>query len=218
MQFVGLAVGVAIVALLILALGVRILVRGNWVLAWLRGSLGLGIVVLAALFGLLAYDFSTYKQSTATDLQVQVSIKQSVDQRFELSLSRAQQVDTFVVEGDLWRLDVRELGWQGAADAIGLQPGYRLDRVKTRFSDSRLKQPIARYSQARLEPSTLNADLWLWAYKNRSVIGLIAPKLLKSNYYPLTDGAEFQVRLAGQDLELFPLNDIAERALKVKRQ
>lgn len=216
MQFIGLAVGVTVIAVLVLALGLRILLRGNWILAWFRGSFGIAIVLVAGLGAAIAYDLSTYQQDLPSETLLHISITKSVDKRFELSITNQELTENYVVEGDLWRLDVRELGWQGIAETIGLQPGYRLDRVKTIFADN-AKQPIARYAQARLEQSWLDIDLWLWAYQNRKTVVLLVPKLVKSNYYPLLDGAKFQARLTEKGVVVIPDNDIAERAIRAKR-
>ncbi|MCK9237366.1 MAG: hypothetical protein M0Q29_07535 [Thiopseudomonas sp.] len=216
MQFIGLAVVVTVIAVLVLTLGLRILLRGNWFLAWLRGSFGIVIVLVAALSAAIAYDLSTYQQNLPSETLLHISISKSVDQRFELSVTGQELTENYVVEGDLWRLDVRELGWQGIAETIGLQPGYRLDRIKTIFSD-KTKQPISRYAQARLEQSWLDIDLWLWAYQNRKTVALLVPKLVKSNYYPLLDGAKFQARLTENGVVITPANDIAERAVRTKK-
>lgn len=216
MQFIGLAVFVTVIAVLVLTLGVRILLRGNWFLAWFRGSLGIVIVLVAALGAAVAYDLSTYQQNLPSETLVRISISKSVDKRFELSVTRQARTESYVVEGDLWRLDVRELGWQGLAEAIGLQPGYRLDRVKTIFSDN-TRQPIARYTQAKLEQSWFDIDLWLWAYQNRKTVALLAPKSIKSNYYPLLDGASFEARLTEKGIVVLATNDVAERAVRTKK-
>lgn len=217
MQFIGLAVGVAVIAVLVLTLGIRVLLRGNWFLAWLRGSIGIAIVLVAAFGAAIAYDFSTYEQSVPSEKMVQISITKNVDNRYELSITSGEFTENFVVEGSLWRLDVRELGWQGMAETIGLQAGYRLDRVKTLFLGENVKQPTARFAQARLEQSWMDLDVWLWAYQNRKTVALLVPKLVKSNYYPLLDGAKFQARLTEKGVVVIPANDIAERAVRAKR-
>jgi hypothetical protein len=41
--------------------------------------------------------------------------------------------ETFVLDGDEWQLDARVLKWHGAATLLGLDTGYRLDRIGGRY-------------------------------------------------------------------------------------
>ena len=61
MQYDGLAVGVALLALLALLVAARILWRSDWLLGWLRGSAGLLLLALAGLIALVANDVRSYQ-------------------------------------------------------------------------------------------------------------------------------------------------------------
>ena len=61
MQYVGLAVVVALLAIVTALVAVRMLAGGQWLLGWLRGTLGMLVLSLAGLVGLVAWDFTTYQ-------------------------------------------------------------------------------------------------------------------------------------------------------------
>lgn len=219
MQFMGLAAGVAFLALLILLAGVRGLLRGSWFLGWLKGTLGLSAILLAVAGGLAAYDLGQYQQERFEELTLaQLKINKTPDDRFELNLITPAGRQATIMEGDSWRVDARMLDWQGLASLIGLQPGYRLDRLHTVYSDSS-RQVASRYAQAALTekwPGVI--DMWLLAYEHRKSISLIRPALLQSAYHPLADGAEYQIVLHDQQLHVRPVNALAERLEQMRRQ
>src|SRR5690625_5714508 len=39
----------------------------------------------------------------------------------------------FDLRGDQWQLDARIIKWQGFVAAMGVKPGYRLDRISGRY-------------------------------------------------------------------------------------
>ena len=61
MQYDGLAWAVALLAVLVLLVALRILLNTGWFLGWLRGTCGLAFLALAGLVGLLAYDLYAYE-------------------------------------------------------------------------------------------------------------------------------------------------------------
>ena len=113
MQFTGLAVGVALLALLVLWLGLRILWRGRWFLAWLRGSCGLAVVLLALLGAALAYDLSTYREQQSGSTLATLTVGNGNNDRYRVTLNDGTSSHQLLLDGELWGLNVQVLDWRG---------------------------------------------------------------------------------------------------------
>jgi hypothetical protein len=61
MQYLGLAVVVALLALITALVALRLLLSGHWLLGWLRGTFGMLVLALGGLIGLIGWDISTYQ-------------------------------------------------------------------------------------------------------------------------------------------------------------
>lgn len=213
MQYDGLAWFTGLLALLALFIAARILLAPRWLLAWLRGTAGLLLLALALLIGVVAYDLRSY------DVQVQgrpfLTLTFAADgpQRYRVNLLEGSKEREVVLEGDLWQLDARLLGWKGLAALIGLEPGYRLEKLSGRFLAIE-QQQTARHAQVQLAASPYGIDLWHWLRLTRRDLFLFDPQAARVTYLPIADGAAFSVSLSPTGLLARPLNPAAERALK----
>ena len=213
MQYDGLAWFTGLLALLALFIAARILLAPRWLLAWLRGTAGLLVLALALLIGVVAYDLRSY------DVQVQgrpfltLTFAADGSQRYRVNLLEGSKEREVVLEGDLWQLDARLLGWKGLAALIGLEPGYRLEKLSGRFLAIE-QQQTARHAQVQLAASPYGIDLWHWLRLTRRDLFLFDPQAARVTYLPIADGAAFSVSLSPTGLLARPLNPAAERALK----
>jgi len=161
MQYDGLAVGVALLALLALLVAARILWRSDWLLGWLHGSAGLLLLALAGLIALVANDVRSYQPLPEGKPLVTLSFQALGPQRYQVSLLQGAEERLITLEGDLWQLDARLLHWKGLAGLIGLQPGYRLEQVSGRFLAIE-QQDVAQFTRVALSASPYGIDLWRW--------------------------------------------------------
>src|SRR5690606_947068 len=188
MQYDGLAWFTGLLALLALFIAARILLAPRWLLAWLRGTAGLLVLALALLAGVVAYDLRSY------DVQVQdrpfLTLTFAADgpQRYRVNLLEGSKEREVVLEGDLWQLDARLLGWKGLAALIGLEPGYRLEKLSGRFLAIE-QQQAARHAQVQLAASPYGIDLWHWLRLTRRDGFRFVQQAARVTYLPIADGA-----------------------------
>ena len=149
MQYDGLAWFTGLLALLALFIAARILFAPNWFLAWLRGTAGLAFLALALLIGVIAYDLRSYDPQVQDKPLVTLSFSADGPQRYRVNLLEGGEEREVTLEGDLWQLDARLLGWKGLAALIGLQPGYRLEKLSGRFLAIE-QQQSARFARVAL--------------------------------------------------------------------
>jgi hypothetical protein len=213
MQYDGLAWFIGLLAVLALFIAARILLTRSWFLGWLRGTLGLAFLGLAALVGVVAYDLLSYGPLPEGKPLLTLSFAADGPQRYRVSLLEGGEERAVTLEGDLWQLDARLLRWKGLAALIGLQPGYRLEKLSGRFLAIE-QQESARYAQVSLAQSPYGIDLWRWLRLGQHDLFLFDPQAARVTYLPIADGAMFSVSLSPTGLLAQPMNQAANRALK----
>ncbi|SIS21251.1 hypothetical protein SAMN05878276_3358 [Aquipseudomonas alcaligenes] len=213
MQYDGLAWFTGLLALLALFIAARILFAPNWFLAWLRGTAGLAFLALALLIGVIAYDLRSYDPQVQGKPLVTLSFSADGPQRYRVNLLEGGEEREVTLEGDLWQLDARLLGWKGLAALIGLQPGYRLEKLSGRFLAIE-QQQSARFAQVALAESPYGIDLWRWLRLGQRDLFLFEAQAARVTYLPIADGAVFSVSLGPTGLMAQPMNQVAQQALK----
>lgn len=212
MQYNGLAWAVALVALLVLTLGGRILFRRGWFLGWLRGTCGLGLLLLAVLAAVMAWDLRSYAAlPPAGDALLSLSVNAQGTQRYRVTLQEREAQRNVIVNGELWQLDARVFGWKGLATLIGLRPGYRLELLSARYRD--IEQGGAEPSRIALSRSPYGIDLWRWLREAGMDLFLVDARGARVAFLPLVDGAVYRVRLTSEGLLAEPQNEPARAAL-----
>lgn len=211
MQYGGLAWVMALLALLAAFVAVRILFNRQWFLGWLRGTCGLAFVALATLIGVLAYDLHSYAPIVAKPLAT-LSFKAD-GPLYRVSVLEGAQERTLTMEGDLWQLDARFLQWKGLAALIGLQPGYRLEKLSGRFLSIE-QQSLAQHTRVELARSPYGIDLWRWLRLGQHDLFIFDPQARRVNYLPLADEAVYSINLTPAGLLAEPMNQAAKQALK----
>ncbi|AYC32859.1 hypothetical protein D3880_10955 [Pseudomonas cavernae] len=213
MQYDGLAWCIALLALLAALIAARILFSRQWLLGWLRGTCGVAFLALAGLVGLAGYDLMSYTALPQGKPVVTLSFQADGPQRYRVSLLEGAEERTVTLEGDLWQLDMRMLQWKGLAALIGLQPGYRLEKLSGRFLAIE-QQELAQHAQVALAQSFYGIDLWRWLRLGQHDLFLFDPQALRVTYLPVADGAVYAVGLTPTGLLAQPVNQAANQALK----
>lgn len=213
MQYNGLAWAIALLAVLVLLVALRILLNSGWFLGWLRGTCGLAFMALAVLVGLVAYDLYGYSTLPRDKPLLTLSFKADGPQRYNVTLLEGGRERTVVLEGDMWQLDGRLIRWKGIAALIGLQPGYRLERLSGRFLAIE-QQSLAQHGRVQLAQSPYGVDLWRWLRLSQRDLFLFDPQALRVTYLPIAADAVYSVKLTPTGLLAEPMNPAAEAALK----
>lgn len=213
MQFIGLGIGFAILALIVLLFATRVLFNEPWFMGWLRGMFGLTLLGTAVAGGLIAYDISTYQEIPSDKPLLMLSAQAQGPQRYRVTIVEGAVERSFILDGDLWQLDVRQLKWKGLADLIGLKQGYRLEVLSGRFFSIE-QQELAQFTHVELANSFYGADFWQGLRTLNKDLFVVDANALRVNYLPIADGAVYSVSLAPTGLLAKPLNSAAQQALK----
>jgi hypothetical protein len=213
MQFIGLGIGIAILALVVLLFATRILFDKHWLMGWLRGMFGLTLLSAAVAGGLIAYDISTYQEIPSDKPLLMLSAQAEGAQRYRVNIIEGAVERNFLLDGDLWQLDVRQLKWKGLADLIGLNQGYRLEVLSGRFLSIE-QQELAQFTHVELAKSLYGADFWKGLRNFNKDLFVVDANALRVNYLPIADGAVYSVSLTPTGLLAKPLNSAAQQAVK----
>ncbi|SDR88413.1 hypothetical protein [Pseudomonas oryzae] len=213
MQYNGLTWAIALLALLVVMLAWRVLRRPGWFLGWLRGTCGLLILGLAGVVAVVAYDLYSYSELPPSG-QSLVSLKFTAEghQRYRVSIQEGTRERNTILDGDLWQLDARVLGWHKLATLIGLRPGYRLDALTSTYR-SAAQQAVAESSRAMLGASPYGIDLWRWLRETGNGFPLFDARGARVAFLPMVDGAVFEVSLTSAGLVAEARNQAARDAL-----
>lgn len=213
MQYLGLAVVVGFIALLTALIAARMLAAGHWLLGWLRGTLGMLVLALAGLVGLIAWDVTTYRPLTLGAPLASLTFQADGKQRYQVRVEEGRQVRFVTLEGDLWQLDVRALHWRGIANLIGLEPGYRLEKLSGRYLAVE-QQDKAHHPQVALGRSWGDVDFWAWLQHCQCAPLVLETQPRRVSYLPISDGAKYSIEMAPTGLLAKPANAAAEQAMK----
>jgi len=213
MQYDGMAWGIGLLALLAIWVAARILLNGSWLLGWLRGTFGLLALALAAVIVLLALDLATYSAVPVDKPLATIGFQADGPQRYRVNLLQGSSEQVVSLDGDLWQLDVRLLQWKGLAALIGLEAGYRLEKLTGRYL-SLEQQQQALSARVALARSRYGIDLWHWLRMSDMDLYVFDAQARRVNFLPMADGAVYTVSLAATGLLVHPLNQAAEQALK----
>ncbi len=192
---VGLGVVFAVIALLA---GCFFLFQRNWLLGWVKGTVGLLLLVGAGYFALFSVNLLNYQRLMEGQPVATVSMEEKAPQVFVVTVTgTGDQGQTVELQGDLWQLDARVIRWKGFLQLLGLQPAYQLDRVQGRYLSLQEEQERNRTVYSMAKPG-LVFDLWESAVGGNSM--LVDARYGSAAYVPMADGAIYEVTLGSSGL------------------
>ncbi|MCB1615893.1 MAG: hypothetical protein KDI30_07745, partial [Pseudomonadales bacterium] len=137
MLYTLLMIAFLFLALLILFISFKFLVKISWFLGWIRGNAGLLFLVLSVAFALTGYDFRHFKPVPKEKPVLTVSFQKKADNAFMVTLSDESGSETRqLVNGEEWIVFADTLNWSHQFSGIGFTQGYRFKQFSTRLKES----------------------------------------------------------------------------------
>ena len=207
------AIACAALGLIALVVSLRRLLHARFFAASRAGMLGLLLAAGAAFLFAFSITLHTYARLTYEQPVAQLTFIALGPQLYTATLVRspAGDVETFALSGDEWQLDARVLKWRGAANLLGLDARYRLERLGGRYVEIEQERTGPRSVYA-LGPAPA-LDLWLLARAYPRWLPFVDAVYGSATYLPMADGARFQVTISQTGLVARPTNDAAEAAV-----
>jgi hypothetical protein len=213
MFYEGLAVIVTVIGAIMLFYSLKLLIRTDWFIGWLRGMLGLSLVVTAVAMGAAAFDLLSFQQVEMKKSIATLSFEELAPQSYRAVLVDNQgREERFHLKGDQWQLDARILRWPVFLSSLGASPGYRLDRISGRYY-SLDKERNAERTLYSLSESEYGVDVWRLLQQLQNSVTFVDARYGSATYLPMADGALYEVLLSKTGLLAKPLNERAQLAV-----
>lgn len=179
-----------------------------------------------------ALHLQTYEDLPASAMVAQVHCERTGPRAYRVTLTRLPggRMQVYLMSGDEWRLDARTLLWQGRAAVLGLQDGYRLDRLVSRYlsaapgdgadPDAPLPPPTGFELGGTDEPGE---DIWAQARTGARWQDSITASHVYGPWRRLAEGARYDVwmlrdpRTGAITMEARPGNEAASQAMLYTR-
>ena len=176
---------------------------------------GLGAVValaLAAVVALVGVDLASYQRLTHEEPVAELRFRQQGDRRYAAEVLHPDGArEAFDLAGDEWQLDARVLKWHGVATVLGLDSGFRLDRIGGRYRDIADERSAPRTVFELARPRGL--DVWSLARRFHAFLPWLDALYGSATYLPMADGAHYAVSISTTGLLARPLNREAREAV-----
>lgn len=210
-----------IIATLITAIGLgmvyfsfRVLATKTWLLGWLRGMWGLLLVGIGITLGLSAFDLFSYRQIVSEQSVATISFERLGPKQYNAIVVASNGDESrYELAGDQWQMDARIIKWPNALAAVGIKPGYRLDRISGRYYSLEEERSEERTLYSFSE-SKLGIDVWALFHNDGDGLGFVDAVYGNAIFAPMSDGALYEVLLSNTGLLARPLNDQAQAAVE----
>ncbi len=208
---VGVVFG-ALLALLLMANGVRHVRRHHRVRGAIHGLSGLVVGCVAAIAMLVGINLLTYARFTAEQPVATISFHQLGSRRYDVTLVRHDgDILRTTLTGDEWELDARIIKWKGIATVIGFKPLYRLQRLSGRYT--RIGDELSRPPTAVALANDPGVSLWELAHRESGWLPLVDAAYGTATYLPMSNGAVYRVSMSVTGLVARPANAAARKAV-----
>lgn len=206
-----LVVSLSAVALLLLLVVAKMWVGKEWFIQWLKGNLGIVLIVVSVFLVFSAIDASSYRQAHSGEVLYTVTTYQLEPQVYEIEMISAANGHSarYEVRGEQWQLELQTLAWRGPGSSSADMPAYRPASLEGRYLS------LEQERTSRKQPVSLSESRWvnLWSVFRDANLWLDSD-VWRMQFMPLVNGANYNILVGQHGLETSPLNDVATQALK----
>lgn len=206
-----LVVSLSAIALLLLLIVARMWVGKEWFIQWVKGNLGILLIIASVMLIFSAIDAVSYRQAHSGEVIYTVTTYQLEPQVYEIELVTAASghSERYEVKGEQWQLELQTLAWRGPGSSPADFPAYRPRSLEGRYLS------LEQERTARKTSFSLSSSRWvdLWTTFRDANLWLDAD-VWRLQFMPLVNGASYTIAVGSQGLETAPLNDVATQALK----
>ncbi|MGD0504955.1 MAG: hypothetical protein ABSD02_19640 [Steroidobacteraceae bacterium] len=177
-----------------------------------HGTSALVLFLAAAILFLITVNLHTYQRLTEEAPAGEIQFVKLGPHQYNGVLTYPDgEVAYFPLSGDEWQIDARILKWTAAANLVGFDTAFRLERVSGRYSgiDDERSQPRTVYE---LHPPG-KIDLWSLIHDYHRWLPWFDALYGSATYLPMADGALYDIKASPSGLLARPLNQAARNAV-----
>lgn len=205
MDFAALAIVLALFGLLLILLSYRRQVQHRLWSAIAHGVAGVILFLLGALLFTVALNLNTYERSQVDQPLAQLSVDQTGNRSYRVSLTRIPSGDlqVFNLSGDRWRIAAQQLNWGGRLQWLGLRSDVRLESLQSSAANPTTPDVVSRYSLSR----NPGIDLWKMRQQHARVMAdELTLRSLDSGNVALVNGLRYHIYLTADGLVARAIN------------
>jgi hypothetical protein len=178
----------------------------------LHGLSSLVFFLAAACAALLGFDLMSYDRLTREQPALEAQFTRVGEQQFDAVLTYPSgATQRYVLRGDDWQVDARVLKWHGAANVLGFDTAYRLERVAGRYADIDRERNGVRTVYALAPPERV--DVWALVKRYHAYLPWVDTLYGSAAFMPMADGARYEIKVSQSGLVARPLNVAAREAV-----
>ncbi|MGH8496722.1 MAG: hypothetical protein ACREVN_11370 [Gammaproteobacteria bacterium] len=175
---------------------------------------GIAMLAVAAALFTTAVNLYTYERLTHEQLAAELTFTLLEPGRYRTRMVFFDDRSPLELElrGNEWQVDARIIKWQGAANLLGLDTLYRLDRISGRYIDIEDERTRPRTVYALTNDPGL--DLWALSRRYERWLPWVDARYGSAAFLPMADGARFSLSVGQSGLIARPDNDVARRMVQ----
>ena len=201
-----------LIGLLLLIVAVRRFRVANVGSGVFSAAAAMVFLLLAAAVFALTLDLRTYQRLTSEAPAGELDLARVAPHQYDAVLTYPNgTVAVFFLRGDEWQVDARILKWQAAADLIGFDTAFRLDRISGRYTKIEDEQGQPRTVYQLHPPETI--DLWDLARRYHRWLPWVDAVYGSATFLPMADKASYEISASQTGLIARPLNEAARSAI-----
>lgn len=201
MALIGIGGIVTFIAVILMVISGKILLKGGWLFAWVRGTSGLIIFSFAFLLLLAVVDLSSYSSPSPRMPIATFSFTEKSKQLYHVELiDQYGDLNYFDVAGDQWQLSVRQLMVMGF-------PSYKLETLSGRYLS--LEQNARDIRSHHDIWNSQVSHFWRLIDGVAAELPFIEETSVSVSYVPMKEGAIFRVELGSNGILVEPANAMA---------
>ena len=178
----------------------------------LHGLSSLVFFLAAACAALLGFDLMSYERLTREQPALEARFTRVGEQQFDAFLTYPSgETQRFGLRGDDWEIDARVLKWHGAANVLGFDTAYRLERIGGRYAELDRERTAIRTVFALNPPQRV--DVWSLLRRYHHYLPWVDTLYGSAAFMPMADGARYEVKVSQSGLVARPLNVAARDAI-----
>jgi hypothetical protein len=178
----------------------------------LHGLSSLVFFLAAACAALIGFDLMSYDRLTREQPALEAQFTRVGEQQFDAVLTYPSgATQRYVLRGDDWQVDARVLKWHGAANVLGFDTAYRLERVAGRYADIDRERNGVRTVYALAPPERV--DVWALVKRYHAYLPWVDTLYGSAAFMPMADGARYEIKVSQSGLVARPLNVAAREAV-----
>ncbi|MEM8498349.1 MAG: cation/multidrug efflux pump [Pseudomonadota bacterium] len=201
-----------IAVLLLVLASAKVLLKGSWFIAWLKGCAGVFLLCLAAMLASMAGDIRSYKPLLAEQTIAKIRFTEFKPHIYIATIGIPGEAENaFELHGDQWQLDTRIISWRGMLASLDIEPLYRLGRLSGRYMTLEEERNNPRYVH-ELGASGVGVDTWKLLQGLHNTLPWIRLQYGSAVYMPMAHNARYELVLNGSSLLATPVSEEAVAA------